>query len=74
MLLAKKKHFEETQIWKKTFPSLFTWELTKQTLVWNYPNEDLFNGMTYKNLSCFVEINFNDSLSLDYFLNGTQVM
>jgi len=44
----KKKHFEETQAWKNTFPSLFTWELTKQILVWNYPKEDLFNKMTSK--------------------------
>jgi len=44
----KKKHLEETQIWKNTFPSLFTWELTKQILVWNYPKEDLFNWMPYK--------------------------
>ncbi len=39
----KKKHLEETQIWKNTFPSLFTWELTKQILVWNYPKDNLFN-------------------------------
>ncbi len=43
MVLWKKKNFEETQIWKNTFPSLFTWELTKQILVWNYPKEDLLN-------------------------------
>jgi hypothetical protein len=45
MVLEKKIkiHFEETQVWKNTFPFFFTWELTKQILVWNYPKEDLFN-------------------------------
>ncbi len=34
MVLEKFKiHFEETQIWKNTFPSLFTWEFNKELLV-----------------------------------------
>jgi len=34
MVLEKFKiHFEETQIWKNTFPSLFTWEFSKELLV-----------------------------------------
>jgi hypothetical protein len=48
--------------------------LTKQILVWNYPKEDLFNQMTYKILSCLIEISFNESLSLDFFQNGTRLM
>jgi len=64
---GKKRHFKETQIWKNTFPSLFTWELFKQILVWNYPKEDLFNQITCKILSCLSEISFNESLSLDLF-------
>jgi hypothetical protein len=45
MVSEKKKHFEETQIWKNTFLS---WELTKQILVMNYPKDNLFNRMIYK--------------------------
>jgi hypothetical protein len=62
-----KKHLGETQIWKNSFPSLFTWELTKQIVVWNYPKDVLFNWMIYKILSCLIEISFNASLSLDFF-------
>jgi hypothetical protein len=30
--------------------------------------------MTYKILSCLIEISFNESLSLDFFQNGTRLM
>jgi len=30
--------------------------------------------MTYKILSCLIKISFNESLSLDFFKNGTRLM
>jgi len=45
MVLEKEKTlWRDTSLEKHLFLfSLFTWELTKQILVWNYPKEDLFN-------------------------------
>jgi hypothetical protein len=31
----KNANFKETQIWKDTFPFLFTWQLVKQIPIWN---------------------------------------
>jgi hypothetical protein len=72
MVLGEKKHLEETQIWKNSFPSLSTWELTKQIVVWNYPKEALYNWMIYK--VCLIKITFNASLSLDFVSNGSRLM
>jgi hypothetical protein len=32
---------EQKKIWKDTFPFFFTWESTKQILIWNCPKENL---------------------------------
>jgi hypothetical protein len=47
MVLGEKTLRRDTNL-ENPFPSLFTWELTKQIVVWNYPKEALFNWMIYK--------------------------
>jgi hypothetical protein len=37
------KNFKKIQIWKNTFPCLFTWEWVKQIFSLELPNDDLWN-------------------------------
>jgi hypothetical protein len=43
VLERKEENSEKTQIWKDTFPFLFTWGLANQILVWNYPKHNFWN-------------------------------
>ncbi len=36
----KKKTLKKHREKKNTFPCLFTWEYTKHTPIWNYPNDN----------------------------------